>query len=113
MILPALFHWSPRERRDEILRQGLRLFAASSGGAPDGLPMICLGTSPRDAWLLSGDTNWGREEEDWDLWQVTLADYDQVRVRTENGPRIWEVKVHNAIPADRLWWVGQRQPWLT
>lgn len=110
--LGQLFHWSPRDRRETILREGLRPFSGPTCGA-DPLPYVCLGSTPRGAWALSGDTDWGHEQEDWDLWQVTLADTDEVRVRAEYGPRIWEVKVHNVIPPDRMWWVGERQPWLT
>jgi hypothetical protein len=111
MNLGPLFHWSPLDRRESILKEGLVPGSNSLHGS--GVFYVCLGMNPRRAWQLSGDTDWGSEEDDWDLWQVTLRDTDEVRIRAEYGPEIWEVKVHNVIPPDRLWWVGARQPWLT
>lgn len=105
------FHWSPRERREEIRTKGLVPGSASLAGHE--VLHSCAAPSPRQAWLLSGDTNWGLEQEDWDLWQVTLIETDELRVRADYGPRIVEVKIHNVIPPDRLWWVGERKPWLT
>lgn len=110
--LGSLYHWSPLERRPDILRNGLVPGSPSSVATME-LGYVCLGTSPRGAWMLSGDLEWAENEEDWDLWQVMLADMDEVRVRPDFGPRIQEVKVHNVIPPDRVWWVGARKPWLT
>lgn len=112
MNLGALYHWSPRPRRDAILKQGL-VPGSESTNAGSTVAYICLGTSPRGAWMLSGDLEWAQEVEDWDLWQVWLVDMDEVRIRPNYGPRIDEVKVHNVIPPDRVWWAGERRPWLT
>lgn len=110
--LGSLYHWSPLDRRAEILRDGLVPGSrATMVGSEIGY--VCLGTSPRGAWMLSGDLEWAEGTDDWDLWQVSLADTDEVRVRPNYGARIDEVKVHNLIPADRVWWTGTRQPWLT
>lgn len=110
--LGSLYHWSPIDRRPNILREGL--VPASRPTMVGGeIGYVCLGTSPRGAWMLSGDLEWAEDVEDWDLWQITLADMDEVRVRPNYGPKIHEVKVHNVIPPDRVWWVGARKPWLT
>lgn len=72
-------------------------------------PWICLGSCPSGAWLLSGDTGWGRDaDSDWDLWEVVLGDQDEVHVRPSWGAEVEEVRVHNSIPADRLWYCGRR-----
>lgn len=107
-----MYHWSPSERRDSIIKHGL-VPGAPSAVCSAQIAYVCLGSTPAGAWSLSGDLEWLEEIEDWDLWQVTLADGDEVRVRGDFGPRIVEVKVHNTIPPDRVWWVGIRQPWLT
>lgn len=112
MILPALFHWSPIDRRQAILKEGLRPFCDPSV-ASGKLPYISLSPTPSSAWGLSGDMEWVEEFDDWDLWQVRLVEGDEVRIRGDFGPTIREVKVHNTITPDRLWWVGTRQPWLT
>lgn len=111
-LLPPGYHWAPLERRDEIVSGGLQLLTRSIA-YPDGItPHICASLDPRTAWSLSGDTDWGRENEDWDLWQIMWSENDELRARIEPGHRIYEIKVYNAIPPDRLWWVGTRQPWL-
>lgn len=109
--LGALFHWSPVSRREAILREGLRPFCEPTvASGPQ--PYISLGPTPSAAWGLSGDMDWMADEDQWDLWQVRLRDGDDVRARLDFAPRIVEIKVHTVIPPDRLWWVGQRTPWL-
>lgn len=113
MLLPALFHWSPSDRREQILREGLRPYAPSVVHS-DALryPYVCLSPTPSLGWSLSGDMDWVSEVDSWDLWQVRLADGDEVSVRGDFGPVIHEVRVRNAIPADRVWWVATRQPFV-
>lgn len=111
-MLTALFHWSPADRRETILSEGLRPYAppAVSGG-DIAWPYLCFGTSPQGAWRYSGGMGYEHFEEyeaGWDLWQVTLAERDEVHVLPCWGPAVHEVRVHNAIPADRLWYVGRR-----
>jgi hypothetical protein len=53
---------------------------------------------------------WASEIEEWDLWLVDLADGDEIHIRAEFGPNLYEIRVRNAIPADRVWWVAQREP---
>lgn len=110
--LGALYHWSPADRRPSILKHGL-VPGSTTTLCGSEIGYVCLGSTPRGGWLLSGDMEWASEIEDWDLWQVTLVDGDEVRIRPDWGPNIVEVKVHNTIPPDRVWWVGTRQPWLT
>lgn len=111
--LGHLYHWSPRENRESIQRRGLRIMSA---GRPfkthEGettcveFPWICLGTTPSTAWGLIADPDCA---ETWDLWQVQLRDGDHVAVRTDlDLPFIREIRVHNGLPADRVWWVAER-----
>lgn len=72
---------------------------------------LCFATTPRGAWRYSGGMGYEHFEEHeagWDLWQVTLAEPDEVHVLPVWGPTICEVRVRNAIPADRVWWVARR-----
>lgn len=116
MRLPALFHWSPRDRYHEIMTSGLKPFSEpvtstanlENGNVIAGWPYICFGTTPSAAWGLSGDMSWASEIEEWDLWQVNLAENDEVHVRPDFGWDIKEVRVHNAIGPDRVWWVATR-----
>lgn len=107
MILDPLFHWSPADRFERIFAEGLR-----PNGEPTvasvALPHVALALDPAMAWTLSGAMEWVSEVDAWDLWQVTIADGDQVVVRPEFGPEIREIKVHGPIPPDRLWWCGRR-----
>lgn len=114
MLLPALYHWSPADRRSAIRAEGLRPYCPPTlcTGGPDGdlsYPYLCLSPTPSSAWGLSGDMDWVSEIEAWDLWQVRLADGDEVRYRGDFGPVLREVRVYNAIPADRIWYVATRE----
>lgn len=112
MELGPLYHWSPGDRREAVLRGGLQPRSASHT-ASGSLAYICLSPSPQAAWTLSGDMDWMEDFDDWDLWQVRLVRGDEVRIRSDFGPIVVEVKVHNVVPPDRVWWVGRRTPWLT
>lgn len=117
MILPALYHWSPRDRYHDILRDGLKPYVPptvstctnpTTGNEVIGWPYICFGTTPSAAWGLSGDMDYVTEIEEWDLWQVMLADTDEVHFRSEYGNQLKEVRTYNAIPTDRMWWIATR-----
>jgi hypothetical protein len=106
MLLPALFHWSPRDRRARIVHDGLvpgRRATVSSGE----MPYVCLSPTPSSAWGLSG-MGFAEPGSVWDLWQVRLDDDDQVTVPPHWGRWIREVRVHNRIHKRRVWWVGER-----
>lgn len=106
-VLPALFHWSPAERRAALFAEGLRPGSPSCVASCSHLPYVCLGFTPSGAWALSGGFRDG-EVEEWDLWQVRVPARAEVHVRPEFGDELQEVKVYTPIPADRLWWVGCR-----
>jgi hypothetical protein len=111
MELGPLYHWSPADRREKIEAEGLRLYQPTvCHSLEDHLaPYLSLGTSPRGAWNLSGDTLDETGIDEWDLWEVYLGEKDSVRVRAEFGPLIREVKTLTPIPPDRLWLVGRRK----
>lgn len=114
-VLGALYHWSPVDRRVAILQAGLVPYAApvchtpERGGKALTYPYVCLGLTPSGAWGLSGNSDPDLQgEHDWDLWQVRLDDHDTVHVLPTWGAVLREVRVRNAIPADRLWLVATR-----
>lgn len=121
-LLGQMFHWSPIEVRPSIRKRGLKPTCPTAvAGRPvppdlghfvtedelDGLPGVCLGTSPAVAWSLSGVWSAARGSV-WDLWEVRLTVDDEVHVRTEYGPEINEVRVLGRIPRSRCWHVGSR-----
>ena len=106
IYLDQLYHWSPKDRRLGILQNGLQLMAKAQVNTVP-FPWICLGTTPSSAWGLTLAEQ-RLEIEVWDLWQVTLAEKDHVDILAEWGPAIREVRVHNGLPSDRLWWIGER-----
>ncbi|MER5608358.1 hypothetical protein AB0F93_00180 [Micromonospora tulbaghiae] len=108
MLLPDLYHWSPADRFDAISRDGLRPHSRPTVCQTTTLSYVCLSPNPARAWSLSGDMDWTAEVDDWDLWQVRLADGDNVRIRPEFGREVMEIKVFGPIPADRVWWVARR-----
>jgi len=112
LLLPALFHWAPADRRPSIRAEGLRPYCPPTISTGDNVtwPYLCFSPSPSAAWGLSGDMAWVSEIEQWDLWQVRLADGDEVHYRSDFGPKLTEIRVYNTIPADRCWYVATRQP---
>lgn len=123
LVLPPFYHWSPRSRRDRIIRSGLRpstptlveRFADEAVGDPPLRPSlgyetarsVCLGLSPSHAWSLSGALMASRGSR-WDLWQVVLEDTDEVIAMPFQGHRLEEVRVLNRIPKSQVWHVGTR-----
>lgn len=108
-----MYHWAPSSRRESILRTGLLpLSDPTTSSMEIGMraPYVCVSPTASAAWSLSGDMEWVSDIEEWDLWQVRLADGDEVSVRGDFGPRISEVRVRNAIPPDRVWLVATRAP---
>ncbi len=106
VYLGILYHWSPKPRRLGILKDGLQLMAPSQTNSVS-FPWICLATTPSSAWVLTLAED-RMEHEVWDLWQVSLRDTDHVEILSHWGPVIREVRVHNGLPSDRVWWVGER-----
>lgn len=122
MLLPPLYHWSPRDRRLSIQKYGLMPGKKSTciSGLPEDeedeltvasrnwrAPYVCLSTSPRMAWSLSGDI-FGEPQQLWDLWEVRLESSDEVHIRPTFGPRIEEIRIHNRIHKRRVWWTAER-----
>lgn len=122
--MPVLYHWSPANYRDAIVKRGLkptcptapRYSAAVIPGTANGRwlngddfsqRMVCLGTSPSHAWALSGEIM-SEDGESWDLWQVVLDDSDEVHPLPFFGYRLDEIRVANRIPKRRVWFVATR-----
>ena len=109
MRLDPLYHWSPKRNRASILQHGLQVLSPEQTRAlPFCAGYLCFSMWPSCAWGLSAAMREDGEDEEWDCWQVWLADTDEVRVMPLHGARVQEVRVHNSIPPDRLWWVGER-----
>lgn len=111
MHIGSLYHWSPADRRPSITLNGL------VPGSPNVVctvpyPFICLAPDPHQAWQLSGavaEAIGGYvSPTGWDLWQITVADTDEVHVRAEFGPHIHEVQVRNRITPDRVTYLATR-----
>lgn len=124
IYLGPLFQRSPLRCRASIRKRGLRPTtdtAVCDHPTPPNLghimvdhelenvKAVCLGTSPALAWGLSGVWSAERGVGDvWDLWEVNLADTDEVHVLPEFGQRMDEVRVLGPIPVGRIWHVGAR-----
>lgn len=114
-----LFHWSPSDRRKQILRYGLRPRCRPTTNPVDDIgnpvgngdirgwraPYICLGPSPSYAWALSGAQEPGITE--WDLWQVWRSHLGRHRLVREDG-HIKEVRAFDRIYKRHVWYVATR-----
>ena len=97
----------PKSLRESILRSGLQACSQARGGTPARFAYVCLATSPSSAWVLT-NADEQRDEEGWDLWQVQVRDGDPLSIRGDFSPYIREVRVLRSLPADRVWFVGER-----
>lgn len=105
-LLP-LFHWSPRDRRKQILRYGLRpkMRAVTHQGDAHWRAMwICLADTPRWAWSLSGAQRSAPAGE-WDLWSTSMDRLTDPRVL----PADWANGIHEVRTAHRIF---KRDLWL-
>jgi hypothetical protein len=117
--LPALYHWSPGDRRKQIIRRGLipgsRPTVSSDstvGGADesgDGRHMVCLSADAATAWTLSGGLPWLRDVPSWDLWQVHIDEGDEVHILPFWGRGVMEIRVANRIPKSRVLFLATRK----
>lgn len=97
-----LYHWSPRSRRESILKQGLcpNKLSKDKEWRP---PYICFSASPSLSWGLSGSMSdiYG----EWDLWMVYSSSLTKYKT-SNNGNR--EYRVYERIPKRKVWYVGSR-----
>lgn len=115
--LGPLYHWSPRDRLNNIKKLGLvpghRNMMGPTYHDPDDPSKgefrqdgICLAVDAATAWAYSHGT-W-KTVGTFDLWQVWLVSTDEVHILPQWGDRIVEVRVKNRIKKARLVWVGER-----
>lgn len=118
MRLEPLYHWAPSERRTAILKGGLVPYSApvvhgATGEADERLAFayLCFGLTAQTAWAYSAASRDGLEDEfdGWDLWQVWPGERAAMHALPHWGPEIQEVRITNAVPADRLWYVATRR----
>lgn len=107
MTYLTLYHWSPRDRRKQILRYGLKPGVKSR----DGLwkpPYVCLSDRPSLAWSLSGGMRSVPKGTTWDLWEVWLGGVRGYEVipRDDGSPK--EYRVYERIYKRDMWWAGER-----
>lgn len=105
----ALFHWSPRERRNGILRYGLvpgKKETSSTGR----YNCVCFADSPSWAWALSGEMRWTPSGV-WDLWQTSLDLLTEpvILPGAERSSGIYEVRTEHRVYKRDLWYVGSRE----
>jgi len=101
-----LYHWSPRIRRKQIIRYGLRPGSLSRCGEWKP-PHICFGASPSFAWASVMVTA-GKEKQEWDLWMLRtdrLNNIVQERMDWSDGR---EYRIYDRIYKKDIWYVGSR-----
>jgi hypothetical protein len=110
--MPPLYHWSPRARRRQIERYGLRPGMRPTITSPEWrAPYVCLAENPDWAWRLSGALR-SDEITRWDLWQVWLAPGHKIcRLRNwepVEGRRWHEIRVFDRVYKRGIIWIAER-----
>lgn len=108
----VLFHWSPTDRRQRIIRRGL----VPGSWSTDRLwrpPFVCFSANPELAWALSADTPRGHTVESWDLWATwtdDLTGFEEIVDRYPDTGReyVKEYRVYERVWKRDLWFVGTR-----
>jgi len=106
----VLYHWSPRKRREGILRNGLcpHKPGVLTQWKP---PYVCFSDSPSLAWALSAE--FARKKHFWDLWMVwsnQVEPYEMIsNIVTEVGTcKPTEYRIYKRVPKSKIWFVGSR-----
>lgn len=110
--MPPLFHWSPASRREQILRDGLRVMQDPVTHTPEfRAPYVCLAETPSWAWALSGmRAEKAHEPGSWDLWQVNVNGKRGAVVDAGDDEHRWhEVRVHEQVLGAQMWHVATRE----
>lgn len=104
-----LYHWSPKSRRKQIIRYGLRPAMRCTTTTEVLGSCVCFADSPSWAWALSGGMRWTPCGE-WDLWQTSLDRLiDPVVLATDERPSgLYEVRTEHRVYKRDLWLVGTR-----
>lgn len=113
-----MFHWSPTERRKQIIRYGLR-----PGSRPAVVvdpndefykemkafraPYVAFATSPSLAWVLSGRLR--SDIESWDLWQTWAGSVSGFERLSFDGGVQAEFRVYERIYKRDVWYVATRR----
>ena len=105
-----LYHWSPADRRQAILRQGLCPKKRSRDGSWRS-PYICFCRFPNVAWALSATHS--ERSGAWDLWCVWSDEIGPYKtLNTSRNPmQAWhrtEYRGFRRIPKSKIWHVGTR-----
>lgn len=110
----CLYHWSPTENRDRIIRNGLKPGSLSLQGdwRP---PYVCFSDDPYLAWVLSGDM-WPSIHF-WDLWMChypsqTSFDHHEVILDTyrDSGRKyVKEYRVYKRVYKRDLIYLATRE----
>lgn len=104
-----LFHWSPRSRREQIQREGIRV-GSEHACHSDGwrAPYTCWGDWPVFAWTYSAAQTSKRQL--WDLWVVRSDRVGTITYRGDmRGQSPAELRTWQDIPASALAWVAERE----
>lgn len=103
----AWYHWSPTERRNQIIRYGLMpgQWSTDKLWKP---PCVCLASTPNLAWVLSGRTSRGSQIDSWDLWEVFVGDQSGYEELYFDSGVVKEIRVYERIYKRNVWFVGER-----
>lgn len=103
-----LYHWSPVERRKQILRFGLKPHSKSRCGQWKP-PYVCFSDSPSLAWGLSACFSDGPGEWDlWMMWSNSPTGYETLTTGHNPSGKPTEYRVYERVPKSKLWHVGVR-----
>lgn len=105
---PPVFHWSPVERRGQILRYGLRPGMRPTVTTPGWrAPYVCFAETPSWAWALSGGQG-AEPGTEWDLWQCQINGLEVEEKPTYDEHRWHELRVYERVFKRRIWHVATR-----
>jgi len=115
--LTRVYHWSPKQNREKILREGLTILNSTieyenpETGERETWkpPYLCTSLDPWTAWRYVLPMLDEAEPPHMDLYFFDLVESDDVTIRNDRTIDIIEVRVRNAVAADRVHYIATRE----
>lgn len=112
--LGPLYHWSPRDRHNSIIRLGLvpgkkkHPYVNEVTGKDEVYIQDSVSFSPDPATAWNYSHGCWKSVGEFDLWQTFLIPTDEVHILPIWGSTVTEIRVKNRIAKSRLIWIGER-----
>lgn len=116
MEITIVYHWTAKHLKKPIIQTGIKPFSRTQlYENPENkhieswsTPYIYTSLDPKTALSYVRNELISREFEEASLFQIKLTENDDCFIRMADN-KIVEVRIRNTIPADRVFFIGDRE----